>query len=325
MTTADTEMDEIKNVVFRVDASVEIGTGHIMRCLAFARQLRHQNIYCYFICRELQGNLISHIKNQDFNVYSLQPSQELAQQDSNESSIKHAGWLQTSWQQDSAETRATITDIINKTGRSKVDFIIVDHYALDFHWHKALQHLTHNILVIDDLADRYHSCDVLLDQNLYDDMYSRYRQLTSLTCNKLLGPKYTLLRDEFLLERVNNRSKDGSIRKILLFFGGVDSSNETGKALQAIKLLDRNDIAVDVIVGASNLHKEQIENTCLSLDNTRFYCQVDNIASLMNEADLMIAAGGTNSWERCFLGTPSITISTAYNQVAQNQALSTLR
>jgi UDP-2,4-diacetamido-2,4,6-trideoxy-beta-L-altropyranose hydrolase len=169
--------------------------------------------------------------------------------------------------------------------------------------------------VIDDLADRRHDCDILLDQNYCDNLEDRYENLLPDHCLRLLGPKYVLLRPEFLLERRRLRKCDVNVRQMMIFFGGSDPSNETGKALQAIQLLGKTDIAVDVVVGAGNPHQDQIRQLCSRIPGACFHCQVDNMAELMAGADLAIGAGGTAMWERCYLGLPSLVVVVADNQL----------
>jgi UDP-2,4-diacetamido-2,4,6-trideoxy-beta-L-altropyranose hydrolase len=186
---------------------------------------------------------------------------------------------------------------------------------LDVEWEAAMSALTEHIMVIDDLADRVHDCDVLLDQNLHRaGMENRYEKLTPPNCKKLLGPKYALLRPEFKEIRSNLKVRDGSVKRIFVFFGGSDPTNETMKALIAIQQLDRADIAIDVVVGSTNPHREDIAGLCAAQPGAKLHRQINNIAELMASADMAIGAGGGAMWERCCLGLPSIVMSAAKNQ-----------
>ncbi len=169
-------------------------------------------------------------------------------------------------------------------------------------------------MVIDDLANRKHNCDIILDQNYYADMKLRYQGLVPKYCNQLLGPEYALLRKEFYVAKKTLRKRSGTIKNILVFFGGSDPSNETGKTLEALIQLKTTDLAINVVVGASNPHKDSLKLIC-DINNFNYLCQVSNMAQLMAEADLAIGAGGTTTWERCFLELPSIVIAIAENQV----------
>jgi UDP-2,4-diacetamido-2,4,6-trideoxy-beta-L-altropyranose hydrolase len=137
----------------------------------------------------------------------------------------------------------------------------------------------------------------------------------------LLGPEYALLREEFSESRKIQRVRDGSVKRMLIFFGGTDPTNETGKALRAVQLLKRNEITVDVVVGSRNPNRHQIEALCLTMPHVNYYCQIDHIADLMSKADISIGACGTTAWERCFLGLPAITITIGANQIEVAKAL----
>lgn len=300
------------NVVFRVDSSITIGTGHAMRCLTLATQLKQKNANISFICRDLEGNLINFIKNQGFTVYFL-PKIRMNKADNNDT----FKWYKENWQQDVRETLYIIEAYIHS-----VDFFIVDHYGLDEKWESKLKPFTKKLMVIDDLANRNHICDFLLDQNLYLNYQDRYKNLVPPKCKQLLGPKYVLLREEFIEASRYKRIRTGEIRNILVFFGGTDPTNETTKALDALALLDNDNVKVNVVVGSTNKRKDEIQKYCDRYPNFFFHCQVSNMAQLMNEADLAIGAGGTTTWERCYLGLPSITIIVADNQMELTDAVS---
>lgn len=292
--------------VFRVDSSTRIGTGHLMRCLTLASALKNEGAEIYFISRELPGNLCHFIENKGYKVYRLPYNNELVD---NKNYKEHESWLGVNWSRDTEET----SNILISIG-GKIDCFIVDHYAIDSKWERKIRPFVKKIMVIDDLADRSHDCDILLDQNYYPNLENRYDGLVPGHCKKLLGPKYALLRPEFIEARKNLRVRDGRVNKILIFFGGTDPTNETEKALEAIRLLKRPDIGIDVVVGEANQNKEKIKEICNSMENVVFHCQVENMAQLMVEADLAIGAGGATTWERCYLGLPTITVVVADNQ-----------
>lgn len=301
-------------IVFRVDASVQMGTGHLMRCLTLAEELREKCAEVFFVCRPLPGNLCDHIEQKGYLVHRLPYTARRT--DFETQHAQHAQRPGVGWQTDAEETKA----ILEKE-EGDIDWLIVDHYALDIRWEKQMRSYAKKIMVIDDLADRPHDCDLLLDQNLCNNMETRYKKLIPSHCIKLLGPAYALLRPEFKKARKNLRQRDGIVKRILIFFGGSDPTNETAKALEAIQLINCPNIIIDVVVGGTNLHKEEIEQLCSARPNTNFYCQVENMAELIANADLMIGAGGTTTWERCFLGLPSITLIVAQNQADTTTAV----
>jgi len=278
-----------------------------MRCLTLADALREEESNVSFICRELHGNLCDFIEKKGFKVYRL-PYTTVKHNNKNPSS-EHLQWLSVSWAEDAEQSR----DILAKECGT-IDWLIVDHYALDKQWETLVRPHVKKIMVIDDLADRFHDCDLLLDQNLYENINNRYNGLVPASCKKLLGPKYALLRKEFINARKNLRERDGNVKNILIFFGGVDPTNETLKALEAIQLLNRPDIAIDVVVGEANPNKDKLEDVCSAMPNANYHCQINNMAELMASADLSIGAGGSTTWERCCLGLPSIVITLADNQ-----------
>lgn len=312
-------MTEIRinlRVVIRADASVQIGSGHVMRCLTLADALRERGAEVYFVCRELPGHLGEVLANKDY------PTHWLPTPDADATTIPahtaHSAWLGVPWEEDTEQMWDWLETL------PEVDWLIVDHYALDQTWESQLRPQVKRIMVMDDLADRPHDCDLLLDQNLHENMEQRYTGLVPKECRLLLGPRYALLRPEFLEARKNLRQRDGTVRRILVFFGGADPSNETTKALRALQLLDRPDIAVDVVVGSANPHRSEIEALCAALPNTSFYCQVSNMAELMARADLAIGGGGSATWERFCVGLPSLVISLAENQLKLIQTLANM-
>jgi len=278
------------NIVIRADASTELAYGHVMRCLTLADKLKTKHANITFICRPAQGHLCDYIEEKGYVVLRLSST------DNN-------------WQTDAKQTIEFLVASDNV-----IDWLVVDHYHLDARWEMAMRPHVKKIMVIDDMANRKHDCDLLLDQNFYVDVESRYLNLVPQHSKQLLGRKYSLLRPEFSLARQNLRKRDGYIKRIFIFLSGSDPTNETAKVLEGIRLLNYPDIAVDVVVGISNPYREQIKELCASLPNTFYYCQVSNMAELMARADLAIGAGGSTTWERCCLGLPSIVVILDKNQ-----------
>jgi len=295
------------NIVIRTDASVEIGTGHVMRCLTLAQTLREKDAKVSFICRELSGNLSRLIEDKGFKVYRLPFEEDAGFRSLTKISPEHITWLGVSWEIDAKQTQ-------NHLREQDFNLLVVDHYALDCRWETQTRRFVKRIMVIDDLANRPHDCDLLLDQNLYPNQESCYKKMVPNYCKLFLGPKYALLRPEFIIERKKLRKRDGSITRVFIFFGGNDPTNETVKALNAFKLLNRPDIAVDVVVGGANPHKELIKRLIVTLPNVTLHCQTKKMARLMAKADLGMGAGGSTTWERCFMGLPSIITVLAQNQ-----------
>lgn len=298
------------NVVIRVDASTQIGSGHVMRCLTLATQLRREGIEAAFVCRTLPGDLCGFIEEKGFRVHRL------AAQAAVTAAGSHSLVFGTDTRMDWTQT----AEILRRDG-CNVDWLVVDHYGLDVAWERCLRPYVGRIFVIDDLANRAHDCDGLLDQNLHEDAARRYVGLVPPHCAVFIGPEYALLREEFCKARAKAGTRDGRVRRILVFFGGGDSTNETVKAFEALRLSGQQDIAVDVVVGSANPQREVVRTLCRQMPHVTYHCQVDNIAELMVSADLAIGAGGSTTWERCYLGLPALTIITAENQLDTTMAL----
>jgi UDP-2,4-diacetamido-2,4,6-trideoxy-beta-L-altropyranose hydrolase len=298
-------------IAFRTDASSQIGTGHFMRCLTLADELKIQGAQVRFISRDLPFHLSDMLDLKGIEYYSLSMDAVLEPKDE----LAHTNWLSTSQAQDAQATILALADHL-------WDWVIVDHYALDVRWESAVRASAKQLMVIDDLADRRHDCDVLLDQNFYADMRTRYIGKVPVHCQLLLGSRYALLREEFrkLSEQIKPRA--GEVKKILVFFGGVDADNYTSLAIEALVAMN---IArhVDVVIGTQHPYREQIQSTC-NAHGYVCHVQTTHMAVLMAEADLAIGAGGVATWERCCMGLPSIVGAIAQNQLQSAKDLSVL-
>lgn len=294
------------NLIFRADASASIGTGHVMRCLTLAGALAKKGVDVSFICREHDGHLCDLIEERGFAVHRLPAP---AEGFTVEAIPAHAAWLGTTWQKDADQTGAVI-----KTLGVKPDWLVVDHYALDSRWEHALCPLVGRIFVIDDLADRTHGCDLLLDQNLFADMQTRYTGKVPKDCRLLLGPEYALLQPIYaeLHDRIPPR--EGPVQRILISFGGADRDNLTGRALAAFLSLNRPDIDVDVVISDSSPYTSEIRTKAAGHANIHLHGNLPTLAPLMTRADLAIGAAGTTSWERLCLGLPALVVTLAENQ-----------
>ena len=276
-----------KSLLIRADSGTKKGSGHIMRCLSLAKCLN--NIDVSFICRIMPGNFCDFIEQNGFHVYRLPLD---FNSDENDFPV---------------DIKSDIDGTIEIIKQNKITpyGIIVDNYDLDYQWESAIRQYTNKIIVIDDLANRKHDCELLVDQNLYPDMNIRYENLGPHNCLQLLGPKYALLRSEFREARKNLCVREGKINSILISFGSSDPTNETLKAIDALREFQTT-IKADVVIGISNPHKELIKETCSMLPNVTYHYQTDKMADLMTNADISIGAGGSTTWERCCLGLPSI-------------------
>lgn len=303
-------------IIIRADASLSIGSGHVMRCLTLAEELRDAGSEVVFVSRAHPGNLNGLFRYKGFRCHEL-PEVPASVQTSGklqDSRSEYASWLGVPPQRDADET-------IGAIGNDRPDWLIVDHYGLDEEWEKLLRPRVSKIMVIDDLADRRHDCDLLLDQNYFKNGESRYDDLVSPACTKLLGPKYALLRKEFREARKNLRERTGEVKRVLVFMGGADPDNITGLAIEGLSSPEHRHLQVDVVIGSQNPHKKTIEKLVQARPQTKLHVQATNMAELMCEADLAIGAGGSTTWERLYLGLSSIVIPIAENQIPTTRDL----
>ncbi|WP_051254714.1 UDP-2,4-diacetamido-2,4,6-trideoxy-beta-L-altropyranose hydrolase [Halobacillus kuroshimensis] len=276
----------------RVDASVQWGTGHMMRCLTLAEDLRDRGAHVFFICRSCPESLVQVAVNQSFSVYRLEDNGEF------------------SYKKDADQTK----ELLQSWGL--IDWLIVDHYQLDASWEEEVRPLVKGLMVIDDLADRRHACDVLLDQNVCSNLHKRYTDLIPSSAVRLLGPDYLLLRKEFLQA---GKGRSGNINHLLISFGGSDPSGQTLKAIEAVQHM--TDLTVTIVVGGANEKEAVIRKYVSRFPHMTLHVQTSQMARLMEEADLVIGAGGSSIWECCYMNLPVIVIQTAANQAATIAAL----
>jgi UDP-2,4-diacetamido-2,4,6-trideoxy-beta-L-altropyranose hydrolase len=303
----------MSRIAFRVDSSNLIGNGHVTRCLVLADALRQRGADVRFLCRTLPGALLNHIEARGFVLVTLSPKLDVASGSARTCTDVNARDM--SWPEDMAATQHAIGSW------GDVDFLVVDHYGLDARWERAMRGLVRHVMVIDDLANRPHDCDLLLDHNCGADQGPRYDPYVSSTCRRLLGPGYALLSPAFNLERGRRRDRDGVVRRVLVSFGGADSSDETTKAIVALVSICRPDLDVAVAVGGSNLCWEKIAALCSAHHNICCHHNPLNMAELFATADLAIGAGGMSLLERCLFSLPAIVESLAPNQVPGCRAL----
>lgn len=295
------------SVVFRADASLQIGTGHIMRCLTLADTLHQAGMKCSFICRPFAGNLIEFIRERHYHVDVLEEGREVA-----DTFPAHAPWLEASREEDAAACQSLVV-------KHQPGWLVVDHYALESGWEERVlsgSPLT-RLLVLDDLADRPHIADILLDQNL-GRVADDYQTLLPSTAKLLIGPEYALLRPEFSEWRAFSleRRKHPKAKNILITMGGVDKDNAAERVLSILANCSlSNESVIDVVMGT---HAPWLDKVRIRADSmpwkTNVVTNVSNMAERMAWADIAIGAAGSTSWERCCLGLPTLMLVLAENQ-----------
>jgi len=290
------------NLIIRADASTEIGTGHIMRCLTLADFLRNYGCNVIFICQELLGNLCDFLEEKNLQVCRLSVNH-----------LNHESFAQSELNQ--------IISIINQHNLT-IDWLIIDHYKLDFKCEQALRPFVNKIMVIDDLANRFHDCDLLLDQNPYNNYKIRYKDLVSPSCLQLLGLDYLMLRSEFTSKSIPPKKQTAIAQNILITMGGTDSRNITCWLIEALEYL-RIPLSIRIVVGpvCPHINKIKLAASKATLHEISVEQSVTNISELMLWSDLAICAGGFTTYELAFMGVPTIVISASATQLEAAIAL----
>lgn len=276
-------------VLVRADANLEIGTGHVMRCAALGANLKDSGASVHFVSSDLPTGLENWLIANCFGLTVI------------------ASDLITDWYADYVATSEVIKTI------GEVDLLIVDHYQLDQNWESKMRRHAKRILVFDDLANRDHDCDFLLDQNLHDNAQLRYLRRVPNDVKLFLGPQYACLRKEFEDESLSY-VREGNVTRLLVFFGGTDPGNQTLKVINALLSIGKAAPICTVVLGPANPFRNEIHDKAVGLRNIKVLDATDNMAILMHQADLAVGTCGIAAWERCVLGLPSLVVITAENQ-----------
>ncbi len=298
------------NIVFRVDSSAQMGSGHLKRCLTLANGLRREGVNISFVSRLHSGHLIGKLEAEGYLVHKLSAPVD-AKACLNTANM----WLGVSVEQDLNETLSVLDG-------QQYDWLVVDHYGLDKTWESAVRINANKIMVIDDLANRAHDCDLLLDQNYFGtETESRYVDYIDSSADCLLGPKFALLGPEYVSLRAISVPSDGLVRRVLVFLGNSDLSNQTAQILAALSRPELSHLLVDLVVGSNHPNPEALKQLVLDRPGIVFHDELSTLAGLMMKNDLVIGAGGATTWERMCLGKPAIAICVAENQRMFSQQL----
>lgn len=298
-------MGQPLNIAFRTDAGYEIGHGHLVRCLTLARILRESGARVTFVCRPLDGLPRGLIEDSGFSLVYLPIRRDAAE------SVRNGLPEALDWSEDARLTVGAL-----RGTHQQLDWLVVDHYELEKRWERELRQLAARILVIDDLADREHDCDVLLDQNLLENMEQRYHDKLPPDAIALLGPQYALLQPDYRRLHVEAPVRRGPVRRIFVFFGGADIHDLTGRTLAALSQIEGKSLTADVAISAGNPHAEAIRKAAERDDRVTVHVGLPSLAELMFRADLAVGAAGTATWERLCMGLPAVVVTIAGNQTA---------
>lgn len=277
-----------------------------MRCLTLADFLVKKMADVYFVSRELPGHMCDYIVERGHKIFRLPVNGE---EKFHVRDHQHVNIGRIDCFADAEEMK----DICS--AYPIFDWLIVDHYELGISWELEVKNCVKRLMVIDDLASRAHHCDLLLDQNFYGEKTDPYSELVPISCTKLIGTAFVLLRPEFVVSKDKIRRRNGKVERILIFFGASDLRNETLKALQAVCMLNDPSLLIDVVLGGNHPFKQSIRDFVSRHPQISCHDYVERMSDLMLKADLYVGSAGTTTWERCCVGLPGLVIAVAENQI----------
>ncbi|MEA3510179.1 MAG: UDP-2,4-diacetamido-2,4,6-trideoxy-beta-L-altropyranose hydrolase [Actinomycetota bacterium] len=294
-------------LLVRADGGRSIGSGHIVRSLTLAGLLKQRGMHAVFAIRDDRGTLIDRIRSEGHDVLLLTGE------------APSGSFLSGSW-----PTEAQQSDVEKVISRSSSWYgaVIVDHYGLDAHWERGIRTLSDRVLAMDDLANRSHDVDVLVDHNWYGpDTSTRYDDLVPPSCVQLLGPRYAPLQAAYAEARARMSSPEVPPRRILVSFGGSDPTGETLKVVDALSAPEFRDLAVDVVLGTGGLLTDRLRDAIDGCPGTTLHVALPTLADMLQNADLSIGASGAATWERACLGVPGLVTTTSEAHSGVTRAL----
>lgn len=295
------------NIVFRVDGSTQIGLGHVMRCLTLLQQTVEKHD-AYFVSFPLPEHIEKLIKNAGAILLPLKTN------DVTDECQRNLNVLSETAQINHANACLCLLD---KQIKNDIDILIVDHYSLSAPFEKHMRIKARHIVVIDDLADRFHECDILIDQNLFKNYQTRYQHLVPPSCQLLLGPSYSILRKEFYEPNLNERKSN----HIFVCFGGSDPVNMTTRVVDTLIKLKSFKFTADIVVGSGYDHKRSLAQKIKDQSNIKLHTNCSNMSALMSKASTAIGAGGGMHWERAKTKASGLIITLAENQIETTRYL----
>lgn len=271
--------EELVHVLIRCDASVSIGTGHVMRCIALAQALKKLDMTITFLSQSLSKSLKERMVKEGFSLVELT---QCAQGD---------------------DLDIEQTKTFCQTNNPQI--LILDGYNFDLEYQMQLNALPSKMLLIDDSDGSRKICaDFILNQNIWAT--TNLYQLSAFESNLLLGPRFALFRQEFC-HRIKSRQISPTVQNILVTPGGSDPSNIIPTVVEALKNLNSQQLKIRLLLGSMNQRKEEIKAA-----TKHFPCQlelfdhIDSMPNFMEWADLAISGGGFTTFELALMGTPSL-------------------
>jgi UDP-2,4-diacetamido-2,4,6-trideoxy-beta-L-altropyranose hydrolase len=297
-------------IAFRVDASPQMGIGHLGRCLALGHALLRCGAAVTFVTRDLGVDSAARIRAAGFEARAL-PAPGAPFQPST-GAPPHAAWAGVPQEVDAGETLDALADFA-------ADWIVVDHYAFDRRWHARLRTATRRVCIVDDLADRALDADLLVDHNPAPDHRAKYATTTDAATRLLGGVRYALLGPAYAdAPRHVFRAEVGSIG---IFLGGTDLPRLSQQALRACREVARFDGPIEIVTTSANPDLAALCQACAETPDVRLAVDLPDLAAFFARHDLQIGAGGGAAWERCCIGAPALTLQWADNQAVVLAAL----
>jgi UDP-2,4-diacetamido-2,4,6-trideoxy-beta-L-altropyranose hydrolase len=268
----------IRSVLFAPASGPDVGGGHVMRCLTFAEALAERGLDCAFTVATVGEALVARFAERPFRCLQRGADSDLA------------------------------------GAASGFDLVVIDDYRIDARHEAMLQAETRRLLVIDDLADRPHLCDILVDPG-YGRTAEDYDPWLPATAIRLLGPAYALVRRAFIERRTTRlcASVPTSPQRLFVSFGLSDVEGIAARAVDLIRTV-LPDAKIDLALASTAGSLAALSTRAASDPALRIHVDAVDIAELMARADFAIGAGGASAWERSCLGLPSLVVIVADNQ-----------
>lgn len=304
----------IMHIAIRADASANMGTGHLRRCISLAHALDGLDCRISIVCRRLDDVAAKVLRDVAWDIFWLDQPQDPTDVEIDAScDPPHSQWAGVTWSQDATETIGHLAGL-------KPDWMVIDHYAFDARWHDQVRdQLGCRVLVIDDLADRSLSADALLDQNFAYDHRTRYANVLRGKPFQMFGPRYALLGPAY--RKARRYAMHDTVRSIGIFMGGTDPGGISSLILNVCREEAGFKGEIEVVSSSASAAVDELTKACMSAGNTRLTLDEPDLSDFFQRHDLHIGAGGGATWERCCIGPPTIAVPVASNQAGVVGAL----
>ena len=274
-------------LLVRADASVPMGTGHVMRCLALAQAWQDAGGETVFAVGEPSPPMEERLRSERIH---LVPVQTLP---------------------GSTQDSKRLGEMVSDFGP---EWVVVDGYQFSADYHASVRSSGCRVLVVDDCGGcGPGGADLVLNQNLHarQDLYRNLGRGSEL----LLGPKFAMLRREFSPWRGWRRDIATAGRKILVTMGGSDPDNLSAQVCEALEDLRVDGVEIRLVAGSSNPHLASLRSMAEQWGGAlRVEQNVRDMPEVMAWADVAVSSAGSTCWETCMLGLPSILLVLTDNQ-----------